>query len=79
LLSTKSPTDTQDGWRQLQTAYPDLLAGLQFEVVEVDLGAAKGVWYRGFAGPIADRDEANMLCTTIRSRPPHNDCFVAGH
>jgi hypothetical protein len=79
LLSTKSPADTQDGWRQLQTAYPDLLAGLQFEVVEVDLGAAKGVWYRGFAGPIADRDEANMLCTTIRSRPPHNDCFVAGH
>jgi hypothetical protein len=79
LLSTKSAADTQEGWRQLQTTYPDLLAGLQFEVVEVDLGAAKGVWYRGLAGPIADRDEANMLCTVMMSRPPHNDCLVAGH
>jgi hypothetical protein len=79
LLSTKSAADTQEGWRQLQAAYPDLFAGLQFDVVEVDLGAAKGVWYRGFAGPIADRDEANMLCTVMKSRPPHNDCFVAGH
>jgi hypothetical protein len=79
LLSTKSAADTHEGWRQLLAVYPDLLAGFQFEVVEVDLGAAKGVWYRGFAGPIADRDEANMLCTIIRSRPPHNDCLVAGH
>jgi hypothetical protein len=79
LLSTKSPTDTQAGWRLLLAAYPDLLASLQFELVEVDLGAAKGVWYRGFAGPIADRDEANMLCTVIKSRPPHSDCFVAGY
>jgi hypothetical protein len=79
LLSTKSAADTHEGWRQLLAVYPDLLAGFRFEVVEVDLGAAKGVWYRGFAGPIADRDEANMLCTIIRSRPPHNDCLVAGH
>jgi SPOR domain len=79
LLSTKSPTDTQDGWMQLQAAYPDLLAGLQLEVVDVDLGAAKGAWYRGLAGPIGNRDEANMLCTVMRSRPPHNDCFVVGH
>jgi SPOR domain len=77
LLSTKSAADTQEGWRQLHFTYPDLLAGLQFEVVEVDLGADKGVWYRGLAGPIADRDEANMLCAVIRSRPPHHDCFVA--
>jgi hypothetical protein len=63
----------------LQAVYPDVLAGLQFEVVKVDLGAAKGVWYRGFAGPVADRDEANLLCTIIRSRPPNNDCFVAAY
>jgi hypothetical protein len=79
LLSTKSPTDTEKGWIQLQAAYSDLLADLQFEVTKADLGATKGVWYRGFAGPIADRDEANLLCTIIRSRSPHNDCFVAGY
>jgi hypothetical protein len=78
LLSAKSPTDTENAWKLLQIAYPDLLAGLQFDVVRVDLGAAKGVSYRGFAGPLANRDEANLLCAAIRSRPPHNDCFVAG-
>jgi hypothetical protein len=62
----------------LQAAYPDLLEPLQFEVVEVNLGADSGIWYRGFAGPIADWDEANMLCIAIRSRVPHNDCIV-GH
>jgi hypothetical protein len=79
LLSTKSATDTQEGWERLLATYPDLLTGLQFQVVEVDLGPAKGgVWYRGLAGPISDRDEANMLCAVIKSRPPHNECFVAG-
>jgi hypothetical protein len=63
LLSTRSATQTQENWSQLQAAYPDLLGPLQFEVVEINLGADSGIWYRGFAGPIADWDEANMLCT----------------
>jgi hypothetical protein len=79
LLSTKSATETKEGWRQLQDAYPDLLGALQFEVVEVNLGAAEGVGYRGFAGPLTDWDEANMLCTVIRSRAPDSECFVAAH
>jgi hypothetical protein len=78
LLSTRSATQTQEGWSQLQAAYPDLLGPLEFKLVEVNLGADSGIWYRGFAGPIADWDEANMLCIAIRSRVPPNDCIV-GH
>jgi hypothetical protein len=78
LLSTRSATQTQEGWSQLQAAYPDLLGALHFEVVEVNLGADSGIWYRGFAGPIADSDEANVLCIAIRLRVPQNDCIV-GH
>jgi hypothetical protein len=77
LLSTRSATQTQEGWSQLQAAYPDLLGPLEFKLVEVNLGADSGIWYRGFAGPMADWDEANMLCIAIRSRVPHNDCIIA--
>jgi hypothetical protein len=77
LLSTRSATQTQEGWSQLQAAYPDLLGPLEFKLVEVNLGADSGIWYRGFAGPMADWDEANMLCIAIRSRVPRNDCIIA--
>jgi hypothetical protein len=78
-LSTRARAEAEGAWQELQMAYPDLLRDLQFSISEVDLGAAKGVVYRGIAGPLPSRDEAEILCIVIRSSPPYNECFVAGY
>jgi hypothetical protein len=76
-FSAKSRADAESAWQDLQMAYPDLLRDLQFSVLEVDLGAAGGVAYRGVVRPLPSRDEASVLCIVIRASPPYGDCAVA--
>src|SRR5262249_36089393 len=69
LSSQKSRDQAERGWKELQTAYPDLLGKLELTVREVDLGAAKGVWYRVYAGPLASKQDAKDLCAKIKAQP----------
>jgi SPOR domain len=79
-LAAKSRAEAESVWQELQMAYPDLLRDLSFTVSGADLGTtAGGVVYRGVAGPLPSRDEAEVLCIVLRSSPPHNDCVVAGY
>ena len=77
LSSQKTREQAELGWQELKGAYPDLLGNLQLTVREVDLGAEKGVWYRVYAGPMADRKEAKALCDRIKAQPPNSDRLVA--
>src|SRR5262249_10222617 len=77
LSSQRSHELAERGWKELQTAYPDLLGKLELTVREVDLGAAKGVWYRVYAGPFASKQEAKDLCAKIKAKPPNSNCLVA--
>ena len=77
LSSQKSREQAERGWQELKTAYPDLLDKLELTVREVDLGAAKGVWYRVYAGPLASKQDAKDLCARIKAQPPNSNCLVA--
>ncbi len=78
LSSQKSREQAERGWKELKTAYPDLLGKLDLTVREVDLGAAKGgIWYRVYAGPLASKQAAKELCAKIKAQPPNSNCLVA--
>ena len=55
LASYKSERDATRGWTQLKRAHRDLLGGLQSEVLQVNLGPGKGIFYRLLAGPLPDK------------------------
>jgi 23S rRNA U2552 (ribose-2'-O)-methylase RlmE/FtsJ len=77
LSSQKSREQAERGWQELKTAYPDLLGKLELTVREVDLGAAKGIWYRVYAGPLASKQDAKDLCAKIKAQPPNSNCLIA--
>ena len=77
LSSQKSREQAERGWQELRTAYPSLLGKLELTVREVDLGAAKGIWFRVYAGPLASKQDAKDLCAKIKAQPPNSNCLVA--
>jgi hypothetical protein len=67
LASVRRSGQAPDEWRRLQQAYPALLGGLDLTVARVDLGAARGVWFRVQGGPLA-RAEARRRCGEFTQR-----------
>jgi len=45
-------------------------------VRQVDLGASQGIWFRVLGGPFDNREAADHLCGSIKSRSPLDDCRV---
>jgi hypothetical protein len=76
LSSQKTSEQAERGWQELRAAYRDLLANLQPSIRQVDLGAEKGIWYRLYAGPLASRADAQVLCAKIKSQPPKSNCLI---
>lgn len=54
------------GWNKLSRTNPSLLKGLRPNVVRVDLGVGKGIFYRLQAGPLPDRETADTLCAELK-------------
>lgn len=54
-------------WHRLAKASPALLGELKPNVVRVDLGPEKGVYYRLQAGPLPDRVAAATLCAELKA------------
>lgn len=75
LASLKSEEAVQKSWADLQRKHADVLGGLRSDVVRVDLGAEKGIYFRLMAGPIASRDEANAKCDQLKAQKVA--CLVA--
>ncbi|MBR0895260.1 SPOR domain-containing protein [Bradyrhizobium tropiciagri] len=72
--SQKNEADAQASYKVLQGKYSGLLASQPLVVRRVDL-AEKGVYYRAFAGPLGSAEEANQLCSRLKSAGLPN-CFI---
>jgi cell division protein FtsN len=76
LASLPSQAEAERAGAALKSGHADLLGKLDLTIHRADLGAAKGVWYRVFAGPLADHDQAVRLCERLRAAAHPADCFV---
>jgi len=76
LASLPSQAEAERASAALKSRYADLLGKIDLTIHRADLGAAKGVWYRVLAGPLAAHDEAVRLCERLRAAAPPADCFV---
>jgi hypothetical protein len=72
----KTDGDARTYWSQQVQRFPDLLKPLQLEVRQVDLGASQGIWFRVLGGAFDNREAADHLCGSIKSRSPLDDCRV---
>jgi hypothetical protein len=72
----KTEADARTYWSQEAQRFPDLLKPLELLVRQVDLGASQGIWFRVLGGPFSDREAADHLCGSIKSRSPVDDCRV---
>lgn len=75
LASLKSEEAVQKSWADLQRKHQDILGSLRSDVVRVDLGADKGIYFRLMAGPVASREEANAKCEQLKAQKVA--CLVA--
>jgi hypothetical protein len=68
LAAARSSQGAREEWQRLRTKHIDLLGRLGLTVTKADLGAAKGVFYRLRAGPLADEGTARSLCKQLAAR-----------
>jgi len=68
LAAVRSKEAAISEWGRLKKKNGDLLGGLNLDVIKVDLGAGKGVFYRLRAGPLKNEATAKKLCEQLSSR-----------
>lgn len=66
LSSQRSEGEAQASFQALQGKYPNLLGGRQPMIRRADLGS-KGTYYRAMVGPFATADQANELCSSLKT------------
>ena len=67
LASYKDKENAERGWRQLLSRNEDVLKGLSHTIEPIDLGE-RGTFFRLVAGPVTDRDMAEKMCGTLKTR-----------
>lgn len=65
IAATKDEASARAEFARLQKAHADLLGNLSATLVKADLGD-KGTFYRIQAGPIADKAQADKLCSQLK-------------
>ncbi|MCC7276098.1 MAG: SPOR domain-containing protein [Alphaproteobacteria bacterium] len=58
----------QSEWEKLKASHGPVLGRLSSQIVRVDLGESRGVFYRIQAGPFGDVDAARRTCTALKER-----------
>ena len=66
LASYRNLRNAEAGWRELQVAESEVLAGLEPRLAEADLGE-RGVFLRLKAGPLDSPDAAAALCARLEA------------
>jgi cell division septation protein DedD len=66
LASQRSEADAQASFKALQQKYPSVLGSYQAVFRRTDLGD-RGVYYRAQVGPFATAEEANDMCSSLKS------------
>lgn len=67
LASYRTTKQAERGWSQLRRAHQEQLSGLDFTVMQIDLGD-KGIFYRLLVGPFSSKGEAADTCRKLKSR-----------
>jgi len=68
LAASRSEDAVKSEWDRLRRRHVDLLGDLRLQIMRIDLGATKGVFYRLRAGPLADAATAKTLCERLKQR-----------
>jgi len=68
IAAVRSNELAKSEWARLKKLHGDLLGGYSLNIVRVDLGADKGVFFRLRAGPVAGEDVAQALCQNLAKR-----------
>ena len=67
LASYRREADARKGWAELQSKFGQL-AGLSAHIERVDLGGAKGVFFRLKAGPLPSNAAAQDVCRQLKAK-----------
>jgi hypothetical protein len=68
IAAVRTSDRARSEWARLKSKHGDLLGDYSLNVVRVDLGPTKGIFYRLRAGPIAWEDVAKALCKNLGKR-----------
>lgn len=68
LASFRSKQAAGRAWTQLRRAHNSILGKLKTEIIRVNLGRKKGVYYRLVAGPFSSTAAAAKACKQLKSR-----------
>ncbi|WP_374449277.1 SPOR domain-containing protein, partial [Stella sp.] len=58
----------QQEWDKMKAAHAPVLGRLTSQIVRVDLGGERGVFFRIQAGPYGDADAARRACAALKER-----------
>jgi hypothetical protein len=81
VASQKDRLAAMKAFADLQQKHPSILGSKMAEVVEVNLGEAKGgVWFRALVGPPGSREAADKICADLRAAGvPKNQCWATAY
>ncbi len=77
VTSIRDPKDAAAEWSRLRRIYGPLLADLDLQVSRVDLGPARGIYYRIRGGTLT-RDAARARCAAFTARKVWCDVTASG-
>lgn len=68
LAASRTESAVRSAWDRLRRRHIDLLGELNLQVMRIDLGGTKGVFYRLRAGPLINSASAKALCERLKQR-----------
>ncbi len=68
LAAVRAQDAAQQEWDKMKSAHAGVLGRLSSQIVRVDLGESRGVFYRIQAGPFGDAEAARRACTALKDR-----------
>lgn len=68
LAAVRAQDAAQQEWEKMKGAHSAVLGRLSSQIVRVDLGESRGVFYRIQAGPFGDADAARRACSALKDR-----------
>ncbi len=68
LAASRTESAVRSEWDRLRRRHIDLLGELNLQVMKIDLGGTKGIFYRLRAGPLSNAASAKALCERLKQR-----------
>jgi hypothetical protein len=68
IATFRTPERALRAWQELKALHGDVFGPLSPRIVAIDLGSEGGKFFQLYAGPIPDREAAQLLCGDIERR-----------